>query len=44
MEKETRTYKNDNFKINIIYDNNGKTIYKIIEEAFKNYYNLRLNN
>ena len=45
MEKEekVRKYKNDEFKINIIYDDKGKTIFKVIEEAFKNYYDLKVN-
>jgi len=43
VDKSTRKYKNDEFKINCIYDEKGKTIFKIIEEAFKNYYKLKTN-
>ena len=53
MEKEekVRKYKNDEFTNivddyyyhSIIYDDKGKTIFKVIEEAFKNYYDLKVN-
>ena len=44
MEKEEkiRKYKDDDFKINCIYKKDGKTLNKIIEEAFKDYYFLRV--
>lgn len=38
-----RKYKDDDFKINCIYKEDGKTLTKIIEEAFKNYYALKEN-
>lgn len=45
MEKKEkiRNYKNDEFKINCIYDEQGKSLPKIIEEAFKSYYELKSN-
>jgi len=42
-DKSTRKYKNDEFKINCIYNEKGKKIFTIIEEAFKSYYNLKIN-
>lgn len=40
-KKEPRKYQNDDFKINCIYNKEGKTIFNIIEEAFKNYYEVK---
>ena len=41
--KKVRKYKDEEFKINCIYSKDGKTLTKIIEEAFKNYYELNVN-
>ncbi len=40
---EIKKYKNDEFKINCIYNEKGKNIFRVIEEAFKNYYDLKAN-
>ncbi len=42
-KQNTRKYKNDEFKINCIYNDEGKSIFKVIEEAFKSYYDLKIN-
>jgi hypothetical protein len=42
-KSKVRKYKNDEFKINCIYSKDGKTLNKIIEEAFKSYYELKVN-
>lgn len=41
-KQTTRKYKNDEFKINCIYDENGKTLFNVIEEAFKSYYEYKI--
>lgn len=42
-KKDIRKYKTDEFKINCFYNEKGKPIFQIIEEAFKSYYNLKIN-
>ena len=41
--KQARKYKNDEFKINCIFNKDGKTLKKIIEEAFRGYYRVKMN-
>ena len=42
-KEDARKYKNDEFKINCIYNKNGKKIEQIIEESFRGYYRLKVN-
>lgn len=42
-KNKVREYRNDDFKINCIYKEDGKPLNKIIEEAFKSYYDLKIN-
>lgn len=37
-DKDIRKYKDDEFKINLFYDEKGKTLNDIIEDAFQNFY------
>ena len=41
-DKEGRKYKNDEFKINCKYDENGEKLETIIERAFKSYYQFKM--